>query len=214
MAVDTYLPSEHELCGQFSATRTTVRKALDELLREGYIVKEHGRGSRVVERGRSLGLLTVKGFSGSTHQAVDTQVTQPSEVREWVRGFAFPPTDQEQKSTCVFFQRVRSILGTPVVVENNWYSTSALEFIHTADFIDGSFFKTLRQKYHVEIMGVEQQIRAEPASAEVARMLKLAPGQAILFISIRFKTSKPDLNLYGSWYCNTKEYPIGSSYFR
>lgn len=42
-----YLQSENELCQQFSITRTTARKALDELLKEGFIEKQKGKGSKV-----------------------------------------------------------------------------------------------------------------------------------------------------------------------
>ena len=51
--VGSYLPSEHEICSQFGTTRTTVRKALDELLIEGFIEKEQGKGSKVLERRKS-----------------------------------------------------------------------------------------------------------------------------------------------------------------
>ena len=74
--VGSYLPSEHVFCSQFDTTRTTVRRALDELLKEGYIEKEHGKGSKVLERNKSLGLLTVKGFSGATDYNVKTKVTK------------------------------------------------------------------------------------------------------------------------------------------
>ncbi|MDO9613316.1 MAG: GntR family transcriptional regulator, partial [Bacteroidota bacterium] len=50
LKVGDYLPSENELCTNFSITRTTVRKALDNLLKEGYIEKQHGKGSLVKER--------------------------------------------------------------------------------------------------------------------------------------------------------------------
>ena len=56
------LPSENDLCKTFTITRTTARKALDELLKEGFIEKLRGKGSRVTERRKSLGLLNVKGF--------------------------------------------------------------------------------------------------------------------------------------------------------
>ena len=55
-----FLPSENDLCKTFSITRTTARKALDELLKEGFIERLHGKGSRVKERRQSLGLLNVK----------------------------------------------------------------------------------------------------------------------------------------------------------
>ncbi len=211
--VGNYLPSEHEICQQFSATRTTVRKALDELRREGFIETEHGRGTRVIERRRSLGLLSVQGFSGSADFEVETAITRSSVIGEWDAEIPFPLSEMEQQSKSVHFQRVRSVSGTPIVIENTWYALDALDLLKVEDFVDGSFFRTLSQKFHIEVLGVEQEIRAQPATQEVADMLKIEVGEAILFISVRFKTSQQDLTLYGSWYCHTAHYPIGSASF-
>jgi GntR family transcriptional regulator len=43
------LPSEAGLCQQFNVSRTTVRQALSELLRDGLIYRERGRGTFVAE---------------------------------------------------------------------------------------------------------------------------------------------------------------------
>lgn len=211
--VDTYLPSENDICSQFSTTRTTVRRALDELLKEGFIEKEHGRGSRVLERGKSLGLLSVKGFSGSTDYEVKTVVTKEPIMGKWDPIIAFSLTEEERNSPCVYFQRVRYINGTPVVLENNWYASDALEPIRSEEFVEGSFFKTLSQEYLIEIMGADQELRSVPATKEIAKNLQVAVGHPILQISIRFRTSRANLNLYGNLYCNTSEYPIRNSYF-
>lgn len=212
-AVDTFLPSEHSLCEQFGTTRTTVRKALDQLLKEGYIVKEQGKGSRVVERSRSLGLLTVKGFSGSTDYDLSTLITVSPKITDWPVIGSFKLTEAETASNCVYFQRIRKINGKAVVVENNWYANDVLELIEVDQFIDGSFFKTLNQRYFIDIMGAEQEIRSIPATKELSESLKIAEGTPILHITVRFRTSKDGLNLYGDLYCNTAEYPIHNSYF-
>jgi len=212
-AVDSYLPSENEICGQFGTTRTTVRRALDELLKEGFIEKEHGRGSKVLERGKSLGLLTIKGFAGSTDYEVKTVVTKKPKSKKWDRKIPFALNEEEKNSKCVYFQRVRHINDCPVVLENNWYALDMLELIRSDEFIDGSFFKTLSQKYLVEITGAEQELKSISATPEVAKNLGIMVGDPILHISVRFRTSKPGLNLYGDLYCNTTEYPIRNSYF-
>jgi len=41
------IPSETEICQMFSVSRTTARKALEELQQEGYLVKKQGRGTFV-----------------------------------------------------------------------------------------------------------------------------------------------------------------------
>lgn len=211
--VGSYLPSENDFCTRFGTTRTTVRKALDELLREGFIEKEHGKGSKVIERSKSLGLLTVKGFSGSTDYEVKSVVTKKPKIGGWDPTIAFPLTNKEKKAKCVYFQRVRYINKQPVVLENNWYSLNALEVVKSETFVEESFFKTLRQEYLIEVMGSEQELRAIPATKEVSDNLGIAVGDPILHISIRFRTSRSDLNLYGDLYCNTAQYPIRNSYF-
>lgn len=212
-ALDGYLPSEHDFCNQFNTTRTTVRRALDELTKEGFIEKEHGRGSKVVERAKSLGLLTVRGFSSSTDYEVSTKVTKEPKEAQWDPIISFTLTEEEKNSPCVYFQRVRYISDQPVVLENNWYSLNALEPIKSEEFIEGSFFKTLSQEYLIEINGSEQELRSVRASKEVAKNLGISVGEPILQISLRFRTSRAGLNLYGNLYCNTSEYPIRNSYF-
>ncbi|WP_299532965.1 GntR family transcriptional regulator [Ulvibacterium sp.] len=211
--VGSYLPSEHSFCHQFNTTRTTVRKALDELMKEGFIEKEHGKGSKVLERRKSLGLLTVKGFSGAIDYEVKTILTKEPKVTDWDPSIAFSLTKEEQKSKCVYFQRVRHINDKPVVLENNWYSLNALGIITPNKFVEGSFFKTLSQEYLIEIMGAEQELRSIPATKDIAHNLGISKGNSILHISVRFRTSRAGLNLYGDLYCNTKEYPIRNSYF-
>lgn len=44
------LPSEHELCEEFDVSRGTVRQALSRLESMGYVRREQGRGTFVVER--------------------------------------------------------------------------------------------------------------------------------------------------------------------
>lgn len=211
--VDSYLPSENEICNQFKTTRTTVRKALDELQKEGFITKEQGKGSKVLERRKSLGLLTVKGFSEAVDFKVKTVLLKKPVEQHWDPSISFNLTPEEKRSNCIYFQRLRYLDDRPVMLENNWYAVNALEPMKASEFIDGSFFKTLSQKYFIEIMGSEQELRAELANEYISDNLGVKQGEPVLHISVRFKTSRPTLNLYSEIYCNTTTVPIRNSYF-
>lgn len=210
--IGDYLPSEHELCRTYSITRTTARKALDELLKEGFIEKEHGKGSRVKERRQSLGLLTVKGFSEAVGENVHTIFLQKPTIQLWPDELLFPASEAELSSECIYFERLRGVGDSPVMLESNWFSASGLDGFTEQEFVEGSFFKTLSQKYLIEITGSEQELRAQFADEKSAYLLKINQGSPILRICIKFTTSKPDLNIYSYLYCNTEKYPIGNYY--
>ena len=48
-AVGDAIPSERQLSADFGVSRLTVRAALDDLVREGYLVRRHGSGTFVSE---------------------------------------------------------------------------------------------------------------------------------------------------------------------
>jgi DNA-binding LacI/PurR family transcriptional regulator len=58
-----YLASERELQRQFAVSRTTVRKALNELVQEKRLVAEHGRGYRVLYGAKGKELCGKIGFA-------------------------------------------------------------------------------------------------------------------------------------------------------
>ena len=210
--VGDYLPSENDLCADFSITRTTVRKALDNLIKEGFIEKQHGKGSLVKERRNSLGLLNVKGFSEAVGQNVKTAFLQNIAICQWNPELSFQPSFNELQANCLHFERLRCVGDDPVMLENNWFADLEIKDLVNEKFVDGSFFKTLSQKYLIEITGSEQELRAEYADERTASFLKMKSGEPILHISIKFHTGKPDLNIYSELYCNTAKYPIGNSY--
>ena len=210
--VGSYLPSENELCIMFGITRTTVRKGLDELIREGFIDRHHGKGSIVRDRRKSLGLLNVKGFSEAVGNDLSTIFVQHPKTSSWDTEIHFEISEQELNESCIHFSRLRCVDEVPVMIEYNWLADNRLEGFSGIDFIEGSFFKTLSQHYHIEITGSEHELRSEYITDTNAALLKIPQGSPVLHISVKFHTSKNNFFLYSELYCNTENYPIGSTY--
>lgn len=208
-----YLPSENNLCAQYNITRTTARKALDNLVKEGFIERRHGKGSLVIERRKSLGLLNLKGFSEAVGENVKTFILQEPDFRPWISESPFKISETELNAPCIHFERLRCVGDAPVMHENNWFSSVELPHFNRTAFVEGSFFKTLSQKYHVEITGSEQEIRAISANEKTANLLHIKSGSPILHIFIHFSTSKQNLNIYAELFCNTEKFPVGNKFF-
>ena len=63
------LPSEHDLCRQYRLARPTVRKALDQLVADGFIVKHQGKGSIVKGAPKGIGILSLTGTTSALSSA-------------------------------------------------------------------------------------------------------------------------------------------------
>jgi len=211
-AVGDILPSENTLCAEYSVTRTTVRKALDELEGEGYVYRHHGKGSIVKDRRKSLGLLSVKGFSETVGSGASSRLVYQQELTWEMTSFGFEPTEKELHSKCILFCRQRFVEGAPVMVEVSAIAKEIVPGFDAGKFTDGSFFKTLSSNYLLEITGSEQIIRASMPEGSIASLLEVGEDTPILHVRVRYSTSKPGYYVYSTLYCNTSVYPLSSSH--
>ncbi|HLO60505.1 MAG TPA: GntR family transcriptional regulator [Bacteroidales bacterium] len=208
------LPSENELMQSHGVTRSTVRQALVELVREGYIVKQQGKGSIVQkQRRRTLGLLSVKGFSevvSSNHLAVHTVMIQKPVVTSWIEPFFYPLDETEWSAGCIYLKRIRCVDDEPVMLESTYIPNVNLPRFCSSPFVRGSLFETLSVNHQVEITRVDQDLRAVTAGAEASEHLGVQAGSPLLHIFIKFHSNREHLNVYSSLLCNTMNYSIGN----
>ncbi len=143
------LPSEHALCSEFSVTRMTVRKALDELKREGMIITERGRGSivsqekieqslaRFYQFGKEIGDTGVPAVS----RIISTEICMPpAEIAD-----IFGDAEEREYYKLV---RLRFFKKDPVSLEYSYIPCSVAPGIDK-DLIDRvSLAELLEEKYH------------------------------------------------------------------
>lgn len=207
------LPSENQLSHQHQMNRATVRQALNELVKDGYIIKQQGRGSIVVNRKKSLGLLSIKGFSDVVRgkkQQVNSIVLIKPKVKAWPSTFSHQLHKKEKEGQCIYLKRLRCVENDPVMLEKTYLPAHKIPEFCGMDFHNGSLFDTLHLQYNIQIMEVEQDIRAISADESICNYLPLTAGEPILQIVLKFTTSEEDFHVYSTLYCDTSKYSIGN----
>lgn len=202
------IPSENELCITFQTTRMTIRQALAELVREGYIVRIHGKGSVVKTQIRRLGLLNFKGFSEVVEGAKNIIIQEPHQ-ENFPIPFFFELNSKQVDEGCIKLERLRLKQDEALMLEHTFLPPH-FEKLKLEILVDGSLFKSLKFWYEIEILNLEQSIRAIEATDKVAQLLKIKKGKPIIYIERKYITNQDNVFIYSALYCSTSKYALFS----
>jgi len=180
---DGRFPSESELQERFGVSRMTVRRALSELVHEGFLVREQGRGSFVVKPRMQEQLTRLTSFTEEMQRrgllteskilnfeiVIDEEVAQKMEI----------PADEE----LVRLQRVRLVEGEPIALQTNFVRHRFCPGLAEHGLIGGSLYETLEVVYGLHLERALQTVEAKPADQYEAKLLGLGVGQPVLFFN-------------------------------
>ena len=207
------LPSENELSEQYRLNRMTIRNALKTLENEGFIHKHKGKGSIVKSKRKSFEILALKGFTEvmkrkGKHLKVETQFLDPVHLTEWPEDFHWELSREEVEPGCIKMTRTRFLEGSPVMLERTFFPNLHLQGFLDTPFVNNALFDTLIVNHNIEMVSVEQKIRAIPADKYLAEALKLDQGSPVLEIIRKLHTSKSNFHVYTYAYCNTTDFSL------
>jgi GntR family transcriptional regulator len=177
------IASERELMDQFQVSRNTVRDAIDCLVNEGLLVREHGRGTFVGDPTLKLGLMRLTSFTEDMHE----RHQEPSSKMISSEVLVPPPSIQKQlnllpgeKAFKVI--RLRFADGIPMALNISFFSLETCPGLIEENLEKQSVYEVLEKKFGVRIARAEQIIRADSASEYQADMLGVSEGVPILVI--------------------------------
>lgn len=212
-AEGSLLPSENELCATYQMTRPTVRHALEALVRDGFILKQQGKGSIVRKPPQNIGILSIEGTASAIGvRYLKTEILQKPEIRPWPENFAFELSETERESGCVYMERLRYVENVPVFYDINHLPNIYVPRITGRSFENQSLFEILRQNYQIEIIGGEQKLKAIKPDTKIAGLLQIPPDQPVLFIERKLTTNKAGFNIYSTIYFNSEKHSIFGSF--
>ncbi|MBO5295470.1 MAG: GntR family transcriptional regulator [Clostridia bacterium] len=182
--IGSLLPPEPALETMYKVSRTTVRKATDMLVQEGYVNPQRGVGTVVLDYHVTQNLNRITSMT-ETLQAKGYRVSlkefyiQVIEASESVANMLDVPLH----SKVAKIKRVSCANQIPVAIIYNYIPYELVPGIETyADqFI--SLYKFLEEQYYINIEMAQDNIGAMNATAEIAQKLNVPENFAILSIN-------------------------------
>ena len=207
------LPSENELCAVHGMTRPTVRHALETLVKDGLILKKQGKGSIVRKPLQNIGILSISGTASAVGVGnLQTDMLQKPVITSWPDDFPFELAELEEEAGCVYMERLRYVDNEPVFYDVNHLPNVFLQRITQRSFEDKSLFEILRKHYQIEVIGGEQNLKAVKPTVKLRQLLKLKPGQPVLYMERKLYTNKEGFNIYSIIYFNSEKHAISGTF--
>ena len=170
LGVGTAIPSERQLSADLGVSRLTLRAALDDLAREGYLVRRRGSGTYVQHRKISQEL-TITSFSddmrrrGMEPGSRTLSMATISAGARLGRFLNVSPSEQ-----IVVVKRLRLADGETMAIETLHIPESLVPGL-TPKALNGSFYELLRDRYGVAIAGGTQAIEPTVTNEEESAAL-------------------------------------------
>ncbi|MPY90150.1 MAG: UTRA domain-containing protein [Luteitalea sp.] len=180
---DTQLPSERQLCDQFGISRITVRQALAELVREGRLVRSHGRGTYVAHAHLKKPLFPLVSF---TEDLREHGLEAGARVLRFERTTPPPHVALALRlasgEKTIVLQRLRLANRRPVAIETVHLPERLCPGFLEEDMADRSLYATLETRYRLVPAHARQQWQAVRCAAADAQLLAVAKGSPVLRI--------------------------------
>jgi len=182
LEVGAAIPSERQLGVDFGVSRLTVRAALDELVREGYLVRRRGSGTFVAEPKVAKGM-TISSFSDDMRQRGLTPGSRTLDFRVMPAGARLGRILHVSPSEPILaVKRLRLADGEPMAIELLHVRESLFPGLTATDLEESSFYDLLERRYDIVIAGGSQTVEPTVTNEEESETLKVPlHSPALLF---------------------------------
>ena len=177
------IPSERQLERLYSVSRTTIRQAIDLLIRQGFLYREHGRGTFVSPQKLQKGISELTSFTEDMKQrgiVPGQRILEIGDVEppEQVRTHLELPANCE-RVLCI--KRLRLGDDVPMGLQTSYYVLPEGQTI-TRNELEayGSIYKMLQEKFHLIPTEADETLEVTVATPREALSLQIPPGSPLL----------------------------------
>lgn len=178
------IPAERELCSIFEVSRMTVRQAVSELVKEGYLNRIKSKGTFLTPSKLIEPMFTLHSFSEDMlNRGLSVQgKTLKKDVRECYDEEVTHKLQLKMGDLVLIIERLRFANEIPMVLERSFFDYNTYKFLEDADLEKDSLFQLLEQHANIVPSFSKETIEAGLTDSILANHFKIQKGTPLLLV--------------------------------
>jgi GntR family transcriptional regulator len=177
------IPSERELVEHYEISRPTVRQAINELVTEGLLTREQGRGTFVSTPKISQWFLeSLSSFSEEMNMKGLTYSTKVLSVDTMASSSTLRAVFGTEYDQFYRVERLRYVEGKPVVLVTTYLPVALFPDLEKENLEVNSLYNIIQSKYRYRLDKATRVLEAIHAPEEDAKLLQINPSEVIQLI--------------------------------
>jgi DNA-binding GntR family transcriptional regulator len=195
--IGSQIPTEEELCATFNVSRATVRNAILELVRQGYLKRQQGKGTFVFRNVISEGLNMSTNFRELMFEEIFNVTTNVL-----ARTVMMPIDDLDKildiapDKHIIYIKRVRFIDDGPVLLQESFVPYHICPLLLEADIEHNSLFDIFEKHHGIKITKAVNHIDTHLISPDESRLLSISEGSSAICL-MQYLYSGETMIMYG-----------------
>ncbi len=182
LKVGDLIPSEAELQERFKVSRITIRRAIQELVQEGFLYTQQGRGTFVSKPKASQELNLISSWAETMAELgmhPETKVIKYSEEPAPVNVAKL--LDIPIGSMVYRLERLRYADNEPICIMTNYLVPAIVPGFLEKGLKGESLYEMLERTYNIVLSRAEETVEAKAAKVSEASMLNVKRGFPLLY---------------------------------
>ncbi|HEY4074202.1 MAG TPA: GntR family transcriptional regulator [Herbaspirillum sp.] len=178
------IPTEPQLAKQFDVGIGTIRRAVDEFVAKGLLIRRAGRGTLVATLTDQHVFDLFFSFVDKTEQPIQVTAQTLKFAKERANAIVARKLGVETGARLARVDNLRLLAGKPVMLDRLWISLDIFHELDAASFSarGGSIYGHYQEHYGVSVVRVAENLSATSADEIVAGALGIAVGTPVLCV--------------------------------
>jgi GntR family transcriptional regulator len=177
------VPTERDLASRYGCSLITVRRALDELVREQRIQRTRGRGTFVLPPRIDRDLAGTMSFTEEMQsRGLDPETRVVSARPESATPTVAAALDLEPDSPTLYLERLRMAGGEPYLLEQVHLPAERFPGLLASDLEHGSLYEVLVRRYRTPIVRARETLEPILLKGREAKLLGKRAGEPALLV--------------------------------